>query len=325
MTAECPLVSIVIPCFKAERYIAEAIESALGQTYKRIEVIVVDDGSTDGSVSRIRSFGKRVTCVTAPREGGRADRNRGLRISQEAFVQFLDADDLLCPGKIQRQLASFPADAEEVSYCDGQEQCLDCPSVVRSRQGPSGKDSVITAPSRIDILALLHRRELLERLGGFRENSPCAQEYELHLRMACNGVRFVRHQEELYLVRVRKGSVCSTRGEVAEWTTKVDQEWLEYLAQRGQLHENRRRAFAKGFARHARWLIAAGELASARQLLARAREIHPTGWRDAYGRKESRLLCAVGFVGTEVIVGAARAAQKRLARMARRPGSVPSC
>ncbi|MGN6552937.1 MAG: glycosyltransferase [Verrucomicrobiota bacterium] len=99
-----PLVSIIIPCYNAEKWVAEAIQSALDQTWPNKEVIVIDDGSTDGSLALIKSFGERIRWETGPNRGGCAARNRGLRLAQGEWIQYLDADDLLHPKKIAVQM-----------------------------------------------------------------------------------------------------------------------------------------------------------------------------------------------------------------------------
>src|SRR5438270_10693715 len=98
------LVSILIPCYNAERWVAQAIESALAQTWPIKEVIVVDDGSTDGSLDVIRSFGDRIQWETGPNQGGNAARNRLLDLARGEWLQYLDADDYLLPEKVERQI-----------------------------------------------------------------------------------------------------------------------------------------------------------------------------------------------------------------------------
>src|ERR1035437_936377 len=98
------LVSIIIPCFNAERWISEAIQSCLDQTYQPIEVIVIDDGSTDKSLEVIKSFGDKIRWETGPNRGGCAARNRGIKLANGSYLQFLDADDLLHPNKIASQM-----------------------------------------------------------------------------------------------------------------------------------------------------------------------------------------------------------------------------
>jgi glycosyltransferase involved in cell wall biosynthesis len=92
-----PLVSIVIPCFNDEGFLGEAIESALAQTHAEVEVIVVDDGSTDGSGELARSFGSRVRVTRKPNGGLSSARNRGVDIARGDYVTFLDSDDILMP------------------------------------------------------------------------------------------------------------------------------------------------------------------------------------------------------------------------------------
>lgn len=100
-----PLVSVVIPCYNAEPFVAAAVDSALGQSGARTEVIAVNDGSRDGSLALLtRLAGPRVQVVDQPNQGASAARNAGLGRAQGDFVQFLDADDLLAPAKIARQL-----------------------------------------------------------------------------------------------------------------------------------------------------------------------------------------------------------------------------
>src|SRR5882724_6628365 len=91
------LVSIVIPCFNAERFLTETLESAFLQTYPHTEIIVIDDGSTDGTARIIRSYATRLIAEFGPNRGASAARNRGTALARGEFLQYLDADDLLPP------------------------------------------------------------------------------------------------------------------------------------------------------------------------------------------------------------------------------------
>ena len=103
-----PLVSILIPCYNAEQWVGQAIESALAQTWRDKEVLVVDDGSTDGSLEIIRSHGDRIRFESGPNRGANVARNRLLELSHGEWLQYLDADDYLLDDKISGQLASVP-------------------------------------------------------------------------------------------------------------------------------------------------------------------------------------------------------------------------
>src|SRR5882724_5359568 len=99
------LVSILIPAYNAERWIAEAVRSALGQTWPRTELVIVDDGSTDKTLDACKtSEGKGVKIITQPNRGAAAARNTALAAAQGSFIQWLDADDVLHPEKIARQM-----------------------------------------------------------------------------------------------------------------------------------------------------------------------------------------------------------------------------
>jgi glycosyltransferase involved in cell wall biosynthesis len=105
-TSMQPLVSILIPAYKAEDWIAETIQSAIAQTWPRKEIIVVDDGSKDRTAEVARQFAsKQVLVVSRENQGAAATRNHALRLSQGDYIQYLDADDLLAPEKIEAQIA----------------------------------------------------------------------------------------------------------------------------------------------------------------------------------------------------------------------------
>ena len=105
------LVSIIIPTYNAERWIGDAIKSALNQTWQRKEIIIVNDGSTDNTLRIARQFeSKFVKVITQKNEGANAARNRGLEFAQGDYIQWLDADDILAPDKISLQLKHINGD-----------------------------------------------------------------------------------------------------------------------------------------------------------------------------------------------------------------------
>jgi glycosyltransferase involved in cell wall biosynthesis len=113
------LVSIIIPAYNAEKYLGDTVRSALAQTWPNKEIIIVDDGSSDGTLNVARQFESRQVKVLAQKNRGAAcARNAGLAIAQGDFIQWLDADDLLAPDKISLQLADgLASDMEVVHTC----------------------------------------------------------------------------------------------------------------------------------------------------------------------------------------------------------------
>lgn len=105
-----PLVSILIPCYNAAPWLAETLRSALGQTWSNLEIILIDDGSTDDSLIIARQFDHpHLRIIAQDNQGAAATRNRALKISQGQVIQFLDADDVLNPDKIERQMELLQA------------------------------------------------------------------------------------------------------------------------------------------------------------------------------------------------------------------------
>jgi len=110
------LISCIVPVFNGERYVREALESILAQTHRPLEIIVADDGSTDGTGAIVAGFGERVRYVKQSNKGPATARNFGLSLATGDFVAFLDADDLWHPEKLERQLARFQ-NRPELDYC----------------------------------------------------------------------------------------------------------------------------------------------------------------------------------------------------------------
>ena len=102
-----PLVSAIIPNYNYARYVGEAVESALGQTYPNIEVIVVDDGSTDNSLEVLEQYRDRIKIIEQKNSGVCVARNRGVAESAGEYIAFLDADDVWLPKKIEKQVQLF--------------------------------------------------------------------------------------------------------------------------------------------------------------------------------------------------------------------------
>src|SRR6187399_1507760 len=103
-----PMVSILIPAFNVERWLAETLRSALAQTWPLKEIIVVDDGSTDGTLAIARQFeSSGVRVATQKNQGAATARNTAYSLSKGDYIQWLDADDLLAPDKIEKQIAAM--------------------------------------------------------------------------------------------------------------------------------------------------------------------------------------------------------------------------
>ncbi|MBA3563371.1 MAG: glycosyltransferase family 2 protein [Gammaproteobacteria bacterium] len=110
------LISCIVPVFNGERFLGEALDSIFAQTWRPIEVIVVDDGSTDRTKQVVARYSERLTCFRQQNAGPAAARNKGLDLAGGEFIAFLDADDLWHPEKLARQMACFSA-RPEIGMC----------------------------------------------------------------------------------------------------------------------------------------------------------------------------------------------------------------
>lgn len=190
-----PKISILIPCYNAHQWIAQAIDSALQQTYVNKEVIVIDDGSTDNSLSVIQSFGTDIRWETSANNGGNAARNRLLEMSTGEWLQYLDADDYLLPNKIEKQVKCI----YQMPYAD----ILYGPSI-SEYYGTDGRifQEIVPIPEPHDSWILLARwflpqtgsplwrKQAIIDVGGWRPDQPCCQEHELYLRLLIADKRF---------------------------------------------------------------------------------------------------------------------------------------
>ncbi len=320
-----PLVSVIIPCFNGQEYVGEAIQSALDQTYANKEIIVVDDGSTDGSLAVIQSFGEKIRWVTGPNRGGAAARNRCLELAQGALIQFLDADDVLDPRKLEEQVPVSERNPSDIVYSDWLQYNVGAESRkwVGSVSDMSG-DAVILALAiqNITIEAPIHWKAALTAINGFREDLPCCQERDLHLRLACQGARFCHLPKALFTVRHRGGSISDDALKVVAYRRGILWGAYNRLRERGELTEARQRAFAALMAFQGRAVLRyGGDRRKAAEQFADARRMHSGGGlRGAYGPLGRFLVHVLGHASTETILRHIRqmkAALKAVLRNAR--------
>jgi glycosyltransferase involved in cell wall biosynthesis len=135
-----PQISVVIPVYNGELYLAEALASVLAQPHRNLEVIVVDDGSSDGSGAVAAQFAPSVVCVAQPQQGAAAARNRGVELAKGQYLAFLDADDRWTSGSLACRLAALEADPALDLVLGHAEQFLSSdldPEVARRTQCPT--------------------------------------------------------------------------------------------------------------------------------------------------------------------------------------------
>jgi teichuronic acid biosynthesis glycosyltransferase TuaG len=218
-----PTVSVIIPAYNAEAFLARAIRSVEAQTFRDFEVVVVDDGSTDGTADVARGFSS-VRYVRGAHLGEAGARNRGLEEAAGELVAFVDADDEWLPEKLARQVAFMESAGSSFSYTD-------CYLV---RDGSRVRYSTLARPRHGEILfpliddwldqafliptEVMASRALLQSAGGFETGLPTAGhvDYGLWLKLAIQGTRIDYLDEPLALWYRGHESVSSNATEMVE-------------------------------------------------------------------------------------------------------------
>lgn len=189
-----PLITIVIPCRNAADMLPRALESALGQTWRRTEVIVVDDGSVDESVAVAASYGERVRVICKANGGAASARNAGIEAATGEYVQFLDADDYLAPDKVERTVdairqhpdgAVFYGDCQLMDYRGHPINLIPARAVVGSVL------DALVEKCFIQMSSTIVRKQDLVRAGLFDRTLQVAEDWDLWLRLAASGAMFV--------------------------------------------------------------------------------------------------------------------------------------
>lgn len=201
-----PTVSVVVGAYNAERWIEETIRSVLRQSYRAYELIVVDDGSTDGTADVARRFGEEVRVIRKANGGSASARNAGIRASSGKYVAFLDADDLWCPRKLESQIAALETAAAAWGYSDAvffdsstgtslyrasQLHELHAGDVLRALV----LGNFILTPT------VIVRRDVFEVVGLFDETHRISEDWDLWLRVAARHAAVCLRRP---LVRVRQ-------------------------------------------------------------------------------------------------------------------------
>lgn len=218
-------VAVVIPCHNVESHVATALRSVFAQTHGDLDIVAVDDGSTDGTRAVLQRMvvesAGRLRVIEQVNAGACAARNVGTEATQGAWIQFLDADDELLPDKIERQLALISGGTQVViggyrnRYADGRATTTVMPligdpwkALLRTRMGTTS--------------ANLFQRDALASAGGWDENLPSSQDYELLFRLMKNGANLAWDDGiRCEVLKRSKGSISRT-DERANWLRYLD-------------------------------------------------------------------------------------------------------
>ncbi len=240
-----PLVSAIIPTFNRGWIISEAVESILDQDYPNIELIVIDDGSTDDTSQKLFSYLDRITYINQENKGVSAARNLGIKNSTGEFIAFLDSDDLWTKEKISCQVDFFNNNSEAM-ICQTEEIWIRNGKRVNPKYKHKKLSGMIFKPSLelclVSPSAVMIKRKLFEIAGLFDENLPACEDYDLWLRISATLPIFLIDKP----CTIKKGGhddQLSSHHSLDKYRIKS----LQKLLQTNNLTDNQRNAARKTF------------------------------------------------------------------------------
>lgn len=181
------LISVIIPAYNCERFLREAVESVLGQNYSPVELIIVDDGSTDGTASVARSFPETVRYLHQTNQGPAAARNRGIEHAQGSLIAFADADDLWPATKLELQLSYLVRDPK-IDIVLGRIQQV---QLSETNDGETRAEEFAEPAFSVNLGSAIMRKSVFERVGLFDETMRYSEDVDWFMRAREAGAAIV--------------------------------------------------------------------------------------------------------------------------------------
>ncbi len=214
-----PKISVIIPCFNGETFLAEAIDSVLQQTFVEYEVIVVDDGSTDSSSRIMKQYGSAINVVRQSNAGLSAARNAGIAVSRGRFLAFLDSDDYWRQDFLEKMVTTIESSGAQLAYCGWQNVGLPGdrgkPYIPPDYENSQQKLEFLFKNTCWPVHAAVIRREIVEMIGGFDPKWRACEDFAFWLRAAIKN-RIVLVPEVMAFYRFHGvGQMTNNRASIA--------------------------------------------------------------------------------------------------------------
>lgn len=274
-----PTVSIVIPTYNAAAYIGAAVDSVLAQSFKDVEVIVVDDGSTDDTPAVMSKYGPPVRCLRQENSGVAAARNRGIEESTGRYVAFLDADDTWLPDKLERQVAALALDKRCRASYTAHVVCtetLEPITVQRSVQRASSIEDLLLAGNIIgSICTVICERSLFSVVGGFDPSLSQCADWDMWVRLA-TVTEFLHVDEPLATYRQHASNMSRNARLLERDSVRVLEKGFVLPGIPPSLRAMRRRAFGRNYMVLAGTYFYAGQYSDFARCAVRAVSLDPS-------------------------------------------------
>jgi glycosyltransferase involved in cell wall biosynthesis len=280
-----PKVSVIIPAYNHAAYVRQCVDSVLAQTYQDLEIVVVDDGSTDGTFEILREYGTKIQLHRQENGGTQKARNKAVELASGDYIALLDSDDAWLPTKLQRQIPAFsstptPGVVYSLAYV------IDSSGSVLPNRGRIGApisnperclEELILQP-RIPALTAVIRRSCLDEVGTFDESLVGAGDGDLWLRIAAKWP-VVCIPEPLALYRVHQYNTTNElfrSGRVIAEATRALEKAFQRMPQNAATESLKRRAYARRRLLAVEACVMAGDAGAAGTELARVVGLDPS-------------------------------------------------
>ncbi len=219
---QSPIISVILPVYNCEKYVYEAVQSVLNQTYTDFELLIIDDCSTDQTVSIIKSFSdERIQLIIKEKNSGYTDSlNYGITIAKGAFIARMDGDDICLPNRFQKQIEAMNAN-KEVILCGTGIQIIDSDRVLKH---PTNHDDIkvkLCFSNTFFHPTVMFRKEAFADLNYNREFEP-AEDYDLWTRLVFKG-KLMNSDEVLLQYRVHSNQISNYKNEVQKNASAIAQ------------------------------------------------------------------------------------------------------
>ena len=269
-----PQVSVIMPVYNGEAYLASAVDSVLGQTTQDLELVVVDDGSSDGSAAILERYGERIRVLRQANAGVSAARNAGIAAARGEFIAFLDSDDWWESDFLDEMLRAMADPATAIAYCGWQNVGVNpgSPFVPPDYEGADKLHHLLRFASLWPIHGILIRRRLMPPGLPFNPAYPACEDYDLWLRIAAFHRIQLVPRVLAYYRKHGAANATSDQARVARYNLLVKQRFLaEFPALLRGVPASRRRAYlAGGLVDRGYRCLWQGDLLSAHQIFRHA-------------------------------------------------------
>ncbi|MEX5255840.1 glycosyltransferase family 2 protein [Kocuria arenosa] len=292
--ASMPLISVIVPVYNGQDTVGQTISSVLRQTYPNLELLVVDDGSSDGTPRILEAYqgvsrpGREIRTLRQENAGCGSARNRGIAEAHGGFVIFCDADDFLLPPFVERLMEERTKNpsAKEILYSNGYQMTPagirpDRP-VYREKMPPAHRQRRVILEYNIGLFTGLFPRSFFEEVGVFDVDQVYVEDWELWLRAVYSGWCFRRLEENYWVSTWTPGSMMSNRERMADGERtaleKTIARFRSSMTPEELLFAERRLAVGSpiGFSSEAEQALREGRLRDARRYLRMAAQMMPT-------------------------------------------------